>query len=47
MPKENSTHQVDPMDKWVSIEQAANYLGVSVVTVRSCLLYTSPSPRDA
>lgn len=27
MPKENSTHQVDPMDKWVSIEQAANYLG--------------------
>ena len=37
MPKENSTHQVDPMDKWVSIEQAANYLGVSVVTVRSWL----------
>lgn len=25
------------MDKWVSIEQAANYLGVSVVTVRSWL----------
>lgn len=37
MPKENSTHQVDPMDKWVSIEQAANYLGVSVVTIRSWL----------
>lgn len=30
MPKENSTHQVDPMDKWVSIEQAAN----SVLTKR-------------
>lgn len=25
------------MDKWVSIEQAANYLGGSVVTVRSWL----------
>lgn len=30
MPKENNTHQVDPMDKWVSIEQAANYLGGAV-----------------
>lgn len=36
-PKKTVRIKSIPWIKWVSIEQAANYLGVSVVTVRSWL----------
>ena len=42
----NKAYQTDSMYYWCNAEGEVNYPGSGFSTGDSCLLYTSPSPRD-